>query len=230
MKTKPSAVRADVDKQDGPRSSKGVRTRARLVEAAKAIFEEHGFLEARISDIAERAGLSYGSFYHYFLSKEEIFREVADAQEPPLESDAPTGIGSTWSAGDHTVTEELVAATRRYLSAYRDAARIMGVIEQVSRFDAGVSSTRFERHQRYSERLARTIEYLQQQGMADSGIDPTVGAYALVAMVTRFAEAWFVQGQLDCTFEEGVCQLTTLCLNALQRPSRPMPSRDVVSR
>jgi hypothetical protein len=66
--------------------------------------------------------------------------------------------------------------------------------------------------------------------MADSGIDPTVGAYALVAMVTRFAEAWFVQGQLDCTFEEGVCQLTTLCLNALQRPSRPMPSRDVVSR
>lgn len=229
MKTKPSAMRADVDKQDGPRSSKGVRTRARLVQAAKEVFEEYGFLEARISDIAERAGLSYGSFYHYFLSKEEIFREVADAQEPQFESEAPSGAGSTQSAGGDTVTEELVAATRRYLSAYRDAARIMGVIEQVSRFDARVSSARFERHQRYSEGLARTIEYLQEQGMADSDIDPTVGAYALVAMVTRFAESWFVQGQLDCTFDEGVCQLTTLCLNALQRPSRPMPSRDVFS-
>jgi AcrR family transcriptional regulator len=229
MKTKPSAVRADADKQDGPRSSKGVRTRARLVQAAKEIFEEHGFLEARISDIAERAGLSYGSFYHYFLSKEEIFWEVADAQEPQLESDAPSGAGSIQPSGDGTVTEELVAATRRYLSAYRDAARIMGVIEQVSRFDVRVSSARFERHQRYSERLARTIEYLQEQGMADSDIDPTVGAYALVAMVTRFAEAWFVQRQFDCPFDEGVCQLTTLCLNALKRPGGQFPSKDAVS-
>lgn len=230
MKTEPPAVRADPDKQDGPRSSKGVRTRARLVEAAKEIFEEHGFLEARISDIAERAGLSYGSFYHYFLSKEEIFREVANAEEPQFESEATSGAGSIEPPGDGTVTDELVAATRRYLSAYRDAARIMGVIEQVSRFDVRVSAARFDRHQRYSERLARTIEHLQEREMADADIDPTVAACAIVAMVTRFAEAWFVQGQLDCTFDEGVCQLTTLCLNALQRPSGPMPPRDAVSR
>ena len=62
----------------GPRSSKGARTRARILEAAKAVFEETGFLNARISDIAERAGLSHGSFYHYFESKEQIFREVAE--------------------------------------------------------------------------------------------------------------------------------------------------------
>jgi AcrR family transcriptional regulator len=228
MKTKPPAVRAEADKQDGPRSSKGIRTRARLVQAAKEIFEEHGFLEARISDIAERAGLSYGSFYHYFLSKEEIFREVAEAQEPQLESEAPSGAGSIKPTGAGAVTEEIVAATRRYLSDYRDAARIMGVIEQVSRFDARVSAARFDRHRRYSERWARTIEYLQEREMADSDIDPVVGAYALVAMVTRFAEAWFVQRQLDCTFDEGVCQLTALCLNALQRPSRSTPPRNAV--
>src|SRR5207248_3120030 len=63
----------------GPRSSKGARTRARLLAAAKEIFEENGFLEARISDIAERAKLSHGSFYTYFDSKEQIFREVAAA-------------------------------------------------------------------------------------------------------------------------------------------------------
>jgi AcrR family transcriptional regulator len=34
------------------------------VTAAKEIFENDGFLDARISDIAERAGLSHGSFYH----------------------------------------------------------------------------------------------------------------------------------------------------------------------
>ena len=53
----------------GPRSRKGAKTRARLLAAAKETFEEDGFLDARISDIAERAGLSHGSFYHYFDSK-----------------------------------------------------------------------------------------------------------------------------------------------------------------
>ena len=65
------------DKPSGPRSRKGIETRARLVDAAKEVFERDGFLDARISDIAEKAGLSHGSFYHYFESKEEVFREVA---------------------------------------------------------------------------------------------------------------------------------------------------------
>src|SRR5205807_5960185 len=70
--------------QNGPRSRKGVQTRARLLDAAKEIFEENGFLEARISDIAERAGLSHGAFYHYFDSKEQIFREIAEMLDDEL--------------------------------------------------------------------------------------------------------------------------------------------------
>src|SRR5438105_9038547 len=74
-----STAEVEGEKPNGPRSRKGVQTRARLVDVAKQIFEENGFLEARISDIAERAGLSHGSFYHYFDSKEQVFREVAQS-------------------------------------------------------------------------------------------------------------------------------------------------------
>src|SRR3954462_11753378 len=84
-----TAEAVDGDKPNGPRSRKGVQTRARLVDAAKQIFEENGFLDARISDIAERAGLSHGSFYHYFESKEQVFREVAERLEEELA--APLG-------------------------------------------------------------------------------------------------------------------------------------------
>src|SRR6185295_11301824 len=73
-----------IEKPTNPRSSKAIRTRERLVEAAKEVFEESGFLEARISDIASRAGQSHGSFYYYFNSKEEIFREVAAAVDERL--------------------------------------------------------------------------------------------------------------------------------------------------
>src|SRR5205823_5618277 len=66
------------------RSPKGARTRARLVEAAKEVFAEQGLPDARIADIAERAGVSYGSFYHYFDSKEALFREIADELDDRL--------------------------------------------------------------------------------------------------------------------------------------------------
>src|SRR5579872_2358081 len=58
------------------RSAKGRRTRARLLEAGKAVFERDGFLRARISDISAEAQVSHGSFYHYFDSKESLFQEI----------------------------------------------------------------------------------------------------------------------------------------------------------
>ncbi len=67
--------------RDVPRTAKGERTRGRLLRAAKHVFERQGFLGARVSDIADRARISHGTFYHYFNSKEEIFRELAEAQE-----------------------------------------------------------------------------------------------------------------------------------------------------
>ncbi|HEY6428688.1 MAG TPA: helix-turn-helix domain-containing protein, partial [Acidimicrobiales bacterium] len=83
-------------------SRKGVQTRARLVEAAKRVFERDGFLEARIVDIAEAANLAPGSFYHYFDSKEELFLEVAKMQEERLT--APSSDSSAGS-GDSSPTE-----------------------------------------------------------------------------------------------------------------------------
>ena len=38
-----------------PRSHRGAETRAHLIEAAKAVFEEKGFLETRVSDITAAA-------------------------------------------------------------------------------------------------------------------------------------------------------------------------------
>ena len=130
------------DKPNGPRSRKGVQTRARLVAAAKEVFEENGFLDARISDIAERAGLSHGSFYHYFESKEEIFREVAATVDELLAAPQRTVVldPSSRAAPQDRIHE----AMRRYLESYREEAKIVGVIEQVSRYDerSGCAPTR----------------------------------------------------------------------------------------
>ena len=207
-----------------PRSRKGERTRTRLLEAAKKVFEEDGFLNARITDISKRAKLSHGSFYHYFDSKEEIFRELAQEQESRLT--APPGDGSAArSPDDDSPRDRIRKANRRYLERYRDEARIMGVIEQVSRYDAHVNAARMGSQKHFAERSERAIRRLQKQGLADARVDPAIAADALGAMVARFAELWLVQGYREFDFESAAEQLTLLWGNALGLASEPSRTR-----
>jgi len=189
-----------------------MRTRARLVDAAKQVFERDGFLEARIIDIAETAQIAPGSFYHYFDSKQQIFREVARAQEerltaPPDDPDSGPGDATPW--------ERIRRANRLYLERYRDEAAIMGVIEQVSRYDPQVNAARMATMKHFVERAERAIRRLQRDGLVDRRIKPSTAADALGAMVARFAELWLVQGYRDYDFDDAVEQLTILWGNAL---------------
>jgi len=47
-----------------------------LDEAAHEVFAEKGYKHSNITEIAARAGIAVGSFYKYYLSKEEIFLQV----------------------------------------------------------------------------------------------------------------------------------------------------------
>lgn len=47
-----------------------------LRRSAIQMFSQKGYAAAKISDITSNAHLSHGLFYHYFKSKEELYREV----------------------------------------------------------------------------------------------------------------------------------------------------------
>ena len=97
----------------------------------------------------------------------------------------------------------------------------MGVIEQVWRFDEQFNAIRAERHRLYTAQIADSISRLQRHGLADRRLNPSIAADGLGAMTYRFPEMWFVQGFLDCDFDEGVDQLTRLFVNALGLPGPP---------
>jgi AcrR family transcriptional regulator len=212
----PKAAKVDVTRVARGQTRRGAETRARLVEAAKEIFERDGFLEARITDIAQRAGVSHGSYYHYFDSKEQLFREVAELQEEALT--APAQDPRLANSADDTARERIGKANRRYLERYRDEARIMGVIEQVSRYDDHVNDVRMKRMHFFADRSERAIRQWQGEGIADTAVDPVVAADALGAMIARFAEMWLVQGYREYDFDHAVEQVTQLWCNALGLP------------
>lgn len=49
---------------------------AEILTAALDVFAERGFAAAKLDEVAARAGVSKGTLYLYFASKEELFRSV----------------------------------------------------------------------------------------------------------------------------------------------------------
>ena len=96
--------------------------RARILDAAAALFQTKGYHDSSVQDVKRAAGVSSGAFHHHFESKKALGLAVvkerdADAHEAawlaPLAA-APSlaecvgaaiirGVGQGRSDGDHTV-------------------------------------------------------------------------------------------------------------------------------
>ncbi len=113
--------------------TKSARTRQRILDAAAKVFREQGYAHARLSDIAELAGIQTGSLYYHFDSRDELVDEILRL-----------GIETAWQhvrdaladlPADATPLQRLAAAIRAHTSAvleisdYSSAqARIVGQI------------------------------------------------------------------------------------------------------
>ena len=108
-----------------PLTDRGRRTRDALVTAARTVFEERGFNATRMGDIAEAAGVSHGTVYTWFDTKESLLYAVVDGV-----------VGDLYEA--LTVpdvadpVQRVARANRAYLDAYRANARLLEVTTRVA--------------------------------------------------------------------------------------------------
>lgn len=52
--------------------------RNKIIEASLELFIRRGYGATRIKDIAEKAGMSMGLFFHYFKNKDEVYELLID--------------------------------------------------------------------------------------------------------------------------------------------------------
>jgi AcrR family transcriptional regulator len=197
---------------------RGRRTRARLITAARVVFERDGFAAARITDIADEAGVAHGTFYTYFDSKEQIFREVIlTVREVML-----FGAGERTPAGrPRTPRESIAQANRRYLDAYRNNCSLMIIWEQAATINTEFRDMLTDSRHTFTGRSERFIRRLQDEGVADPDIDAHYAAHALGAMMSKFAYSWFAAGE-NFEYDRAVDQLTRLWCNAIGlKPGSP---------
>jgi AcrR family transcriptional regulator len=61
-----------------PRPDVSDERKTQIINAAEGVFTEKGFDQARMDDIAEETGLSKGTLYLYFKSKDELIIAILD--------------------------------------------------------------------------------------------------------------------------------------------------------
>ena len=193
-------------------SARGRRTRDALVAAARRVFERDGFINARITDIAEEAGAAHGTFYTYFDSKEAALRAVILQLESEL-----LGAGAAQYRGrrdDQDPVAALREANHRYLQTYRANSKLMVIWENVASIVPEIGDMLRQAKVAFVGRAEKSIRGLQEAGLADPGLDPRYAAHALTGMVSRFAYTWCAQGE-DFELDKATDELTALWARAI---------------
>ena len=67
------AIKSTESSRRGPKGDKRDRTRATLLEAARAIVREKGYARTTLEAVARRAGMTTGAIYGNFKNRDELF-------------------------------------------------------------------------------------------------------------------------------------------------------------
>jgi AcrR family transcriptional regulator len=198
---------------DSPLTLRGQKTRARLLRGAREVFEQKGFHDTRVVDITTSAGVSYGTFYTYFDSREAVFSEVVDQLHIDFRAEAQSAEPTTPT----TLAGRIERTNRGYLRAYAKNARMMAILDQIDIFNPLFRDLRLGLRHYWVERSAHAFQRWQDQGLVDAAINPSYAATALGSMVSRSAFSWLVLGE-PYDEDTAVQQLTLLYCRALGLP------------
>jgi AcrR family transcriptional regulator len=91
-----------------PRKRRKEDRPAELMTAALGLFVEKGFAATRLEDVAQRAGVSKGTLYLYFDSKEALFKSVIQEGVVPIVVEGE-GIAARHEGSTFDLLEKLLA-------------------------------------------------------------------------------------------------------------------------
>ncbi len=193
-----------------PRTDRGRRTREGLITAARIVFERQGFAATRMGDIATQAGVSHGTVYTYFDTKEDVLAATMEQLIDQL-------LSSIRGADLTDPVARIANANERYLSAFSENAPLLRVVEEVSVTDERFSRILNDLRRTHVQRVAAQIRRQQRDGTVHRDVDPQVAAAALCAMVEGFSRHW-AEPLSRASDPRGQATLTLLWQRALGMP------------
>ena len=153
-------------------------TRRVLLEAALDLFAEKGFSRASMQEVADRAGVTKGAFYHHVSTKEDVLHIIHDefidraleAQDRALVEYESPAEQLAQMAFDTTMI--CIEYQRHVMVFFREFPVLTGDVRDAI----------MEKRRRSAAIFEETVRRGVDAGEFDGGIDPAVAALGLLGM------------------------------------------------
>ncbi len=172
-----------------PRPDVSEERKNQILDAAAAVFSRLGFHEARMDDIVRESGLSKGTLYWYFTSKDAIITGL-------MQRIFDLGMGGLrrLEGADGPVRERLLDYTRRLGDDFQRLSAVQSIAFEFYAVAARHKAVR-QFLKEYFKQYRATVARLIAQGI-DRGefrpVDPNTVATTLAALYEGLVLLWFV--------------------------------------
>ncbi len=181
--------------------------RQAILAAAKAVFAAKGYHATTVAEIARTAGLSYGSIYWYFDSKDALFHELIDMEGRALQRHVTDALHTTPASGAPDAPfRAAVRATFEFFEA--DSAAVKLLFRDAYALGEGFERHVFGIYERFLADIERVVADAQRQGLV-ADYPPRLVALAVGALVSQIAQRRAVtdDGQPASVVADGIVSL-----------------------
>ena len=160
--------------------------RRQILDAAVRVFAQKGFVQCRVSDIAEEAGVAYGLVYHYFGSKDEVLDTLF------LERwDVMVALITDIDQQDLPGREKLYAIAAFIVDSYRHDPDLMKVIiVEVTRAANSFGRTHLPKIGEAYGLIAEIVRKAQADGSFRDSVTPEFAAMAFYGAIEQVLTGW----------------------------------------
>ena len=162
---------------------------AAIFDAACRVIREKGFHQARITDIAHAAGISYGLVYHYFKSKTDLFDAIL--------KEWWGGLFAMMDGCDEeaaSVEEKLAAIVNYFLDQYEKRPDMVHIfVTEISRSSTNLTTPRVEWLRNFMKRTEKIIALGQAQNILRSDVKAFYLTYIFLGAIDSFVSVMVVE-------------------------------------
>ena len=160
----------------------------RILEAAIDVIAEHGFFSARVSDIANRAGVADGTIYLYFKNKEQI---LMAAISTPFSAFMERARGEIAKSGNPR--QQLRNLAQLHLGGL-GANRNLAIVFQTELRQSARFLAQFSRHQlkQYFDLVREIVREGQRTGVFRPELSDKIVANCFFGALDEMVTSWIL--------------------------------------
>jgi TetR/AcrR family fatty acid metabolism transcriptional regulator len=186
--------------------------RERILDAAVRVFAQEGFYNAKVSQIAQVAGVADGTIYLYFKSKDDLLISLFEDRMERVNATLREALAAGVDAIDRL--KRVVRLHLDMIEQNRHMAEVITVeLRQSSKFIKEYANPKFAEFLRL---IAGAVHEGQKSGELRADLDPPLVARALFGALDEISLMWLVKGHQKIDIARAAEQLGHLFIDGIR--------------